>query len=154
VQVAASVQLTDLSTIRPGDEATLTPSELPGETLTGRVLSVGPSATGGGLQGVITVQAANLPARVPLGTQVYVTIDAAQRAAVAVPSIAVLDAQLAPMVLVVRDGRVVPTAVTIGTADAERTAILSGLSAGEEVAVSNMQSLGAGERVRVTQRLR
>lgn len=155
VQVTASVQLFDLPAVHVGDVATITPTELPGAELQGRVVAVGPGTTGGGLDGTVLIDAPNPgPGPVPLGTQVFVLIEAPQRAAVAVPSLAVLNSQLDPIIMVVRNGRAYPVAVTVGVSDSDRTAVVSGLSDGSYVAVSNMQQLRAGERVRVTRVLR
>ena len=151
VQVSTTVLLSDLRTIKVGAPATIAPDELPGVELRGSVTAVEPTASGGGLQGTVLVTANNLARDpVPLGTQVFVAIDAWQRADVTVPDIAVLDPQVDPMVFVVREGRVYPVAVTLGASDLTRTAILSNLSDGADVVVSNTENLSAGERVHVT----
>jgi len=151
IDVAAGIQLTDLPTIRPGDRVELAPSAMPGVQFTGRVLTVSPSATDGGLEGTVLVQASNPPADpVPLRTQVFVHVLAPQRAGVAVPPLAVSNLDLAPAVFLIKHGviRVVP--VTVGAADSSFVQILSGLHPGDEVAISNMQRLTEGSRVRIS----
>lgn len=152
VETSATVQLADLQAIKVGDAAMITPSELPGVTLRGSVVAVLPSATGGGLLGSVLVRAANdVSSPVPVGSQVYVSVDASRRSSVTLPNLAILDAQLNPTVLVIRGGRVYPAAVRLGVSDSERTAIISGVTAGERVAISDMQTLRTGEQVRVVQ---
>ncbi|HXW78685.1 MAG TPA: efflux RND transporter periplasmic adaptor subunit [Acidimicrobiales bacterium] len=150
VEVSAAMLLTDLQDVRVGDRAAVTPNEIPGVTMQGKVIAIEPVASGGGLQGTALIAATNRASQpVPIGTQVDVDINAAQMAAVTVPNAAVLDAELNPIVLVVRNGRVYPVPVVVGPSDLYRTAVVSGLSAGEEVAVSDTQQLSAGERVHV-----
>jgi membrane fusion protein, multidrug efflux system len=149
--VMASVQLADLPTIRPGDRVDVAPSALPGVHLRGTVLTVSPSATAGGLEGTIVVEARNLPGdAVPLGTEVFIHVYAPRQAAVAVPALAVSNEDLAPAVFIVRDHHILVRRVTLGAADGKMVQILAGLRAGEEVAISNMQDLTNGTEVRVT----
>jgi hypothetical protein len=152
VQVTANIELSDLSAVQVGDAATVSPSEVPGVTMYGKVAAIEPNATGGGLEGAVLVDVPNSPTDpVPLGTQVFVNISAPQRVAVAVPEVAVLNTQLNPIVMVVRHGRVYPVAVTVGAASPTWTAVLAGIPAGTEVAVSNTQELRAGQKVRVVE---
>ncbi|MGA3219098.1 MAG: efflux RND transporter periplasmic adaptor subunit [Acidimicrobiales bacterium] len=149
LQVTANIELSDLPAVQVGDAATVSPSEVPGVTLYGKVVAIEPNATGGGLEGEVLVDVPNsTTGPVPLGTQVFVNISAPQRVPVAVPEVAVLNTQLNPIVLVVRHGRVYPVAVTVGASDSTWTALVSGISDGTEVAVSNTQELRAGEKVR------
>lgn len=152
VQVTANIELSDLPDVQVGDAATVSPSEVPGVTLYGRVVAIEPNATGGGLEGAVLVDVPNSATEpLPLGTQVFVNISAPQHVPVAVPEVAVLNTQLNPIVLVVRHGRVYPVAVTVGASDSTWTALVSGISDGTEVAVSNTQELRSGEKVRVVQ---
>jgi membrane fusion protein (multidrug efflux system) len=152
VQVTAAIELSDLPAVKVGDAAMVSPSEVPGVTLYGKVVAIEPNATGGGLEGAVLVDVPNSSTDpVPLGTQVFVNIAAPQRVSVAVPEVAVLNTQLNPIVLVVRDGKVYPVAVTVGASDSTRTALISGISDGTEVAVSNTQELRDGEKIRVVQ---
>jgi hypothetical protein len=122
---------------------------LPGVHLHGTVAAVSASATGDGLEGTVVVAAPNLTAHpVPIGTQSIVNISAPLHAAVSVPTLAVLNVQIAPVVGVIRHNRIHFQPVEIGASDGKRTQILSGLHAGERVAVSNMQSLTDGDKVR------
>lgn len=151
VQVEAAVQLSDLAVVHPGERASVVPSEMPGLMLRGAVVATEPSATKSGLEGTVVLHVDNARSDpVPIGAQVFVTIFATEHAAVSVPDLAVLNRQLAPIVLVVRHGRVFPARVALGASDDNRTEILSGLRDGEQVVVSNMQSLRTGERVHVT----
>ena len=150
VDVSASLLLTDLQTVTPGNAADVVPTGLPGVHLQGTVLAVSAVSTTGGLDGSVVIQCQNTsPDPVPVGAQVFVHINATQSAAVTVPSVAVLNSDLTPAVFVLRDGRVYFQPVTLGATDANRDQILSGLSAGQEVVESNMQSLTDGQTVRV-----
>jgi RND family efflux transporter MFP subunit len=150
VDVSASLLLTDMRTIAPGDSADVAPSGLPGVHLHGTVLTISPVSTAGGLDGTVIIQAQNAsPSPVPIGTQVFVHVKASQAAAVSVPGVAVMNNDLQTGLFVVRNGRAHFQAVTVGASDADRVQILSGLRAGQRVAESNMQSLTDGEKVRV-----
>ncbi len=103
VVVNAGMQLSDLQSIAVGDAATITPSQLPDVHLHGTVVAVSAAATGDGLEGTVVVTAPNLPDHpVPIGTQSIVNVSAPQHAAVSVPTLAVLNVQIAPVVGVVR----------------------------------------------------
>jgi RND family efflux transporter MFP subunit len=150
VDVSASVLLTDTRTIAAGDSADVAPSGLPGVHLHGTVLTVSPISTAGGLDGTVVIQAQNSsPNAVPIGTQVFVHVKAVQSAAVSVPAVAVMNSDLQTGVFVLRNGRAHFQAVTVGASDADRVQIVSGLKVGQTVAVSNMQTLTDGEKVRV-----
>ena len=148
VVVNAGMQLSDLQSIAVGDAATITPSQLPDVHLHGTVVAVSAAATGDGLEGTVVVSAPNLADHpVPIGTQSIVNVSAPQHAAVSVPTLAVLNVQIAPVVGVVRHNRIYFQPVEIGASDGTRTQILSGLQAGQRVAVSNMQLLTDGDKV-------
>jgi RND family efflux transporter MFP subunit len=149
VIVDAGMQLTDLQTISVGDTAAITPSQLPDVHLHGTVVAVSAAATGDGLEGTVVVEAPNLTTHpVPIGTQSIVNVSTPLRAAVSVPTLAVLNVEIAPVVGVISNGRIHFQPVQIGASDGTRTEILSGLDAGQQVAVSNMQVLTDGDKVR------
>jgi RND family efflux transporter MFP subunit len=150
VDVSTGVQLGDLASIRAGDPATITPAAIPGTHLSGRVVTTSPTTTGGGLEGTVTVEARNGGRDpLPLGTQVFVSISAPARAAVALPLLAVINLQLDPAVFVVSHGRAELQTVSVGAAGAQNVQIVSGLRAGAEVAETNLQTLRNGSPVRV-----
>ena len=77
VQVTAGMQLSDLQSITAGDQATITPSQLPGVHLHGTVVAVSPAAANGGLEGTVVVSAPNLAGHpVPIGSQTLVGVGA------------------------------------------------------------------------------
>ncbi len=149
VDVSASLLLTDIQTVAPGQPADVAPTGLPGIHLKGTVLTVSAISSAGGLDGTVIIQAQNTLAPVPIGTQVFVHVLAAQSVPVAVPAIAVMNIDLEPSVFVLRHGRAYIQPVSIGASDATKVQITSGLHAGEAVVESNMQSLTNGERIRV-----
>jgi RND family efflux transporter MFP subunit len=150
VNVSASLLLSDISTIAPGDAADIAPTGLPGVHLHGKVLTVSAISSGGGLDGTVVIQAQNTtPDPVPIGAQAFVHVTAVHSAAVSVPAVAVMNSDLEPAVFVLRRGRVHFQPVTVGASDSSRDQIVSGLRAGEVVVESNMQSLNDGERVHV-----
>ncbi len=151
VVVDAGMQLSDLPSVSVGDSATITPSQLPGVHLQGTVVAISAEASGDGLEGTVVVAAPNIAVHpVPLGSQSIVNISAPLHAAVSVPTLAVLNVEIAPVVGVVQDGRIHFQPVQIGASDGNRTQILSGLKAGEVVAVTNMQQLTNGDKVTVS----
>jgi hypothetical protein len=148
VVVDAGMQLSDLPSVSVGDSATITPSQLPGVHLRGTVVAISAEASGDGLEGTVVVAAPNTPVHpVPLGSQSIVNISAPLHAAVSVPTLAVLNVEIAPVVGVVQNDRIHFQSVQIGASDGNRTQILSGLRAGEVVAVTNMQQLTNGDKV-------
>jgi RND family efflux transporter MFP subunit len=150
VNVSAGLQLSDLQSVAVGDSAVLTPTELPGVHLDGKVIAVSSSAANGGLEGTAVISATNGgPDPVPVGTQVFVTISAPVHAAVSVPTVAVLNAQLNPTVAVVDGNHVEFRNVQVGATDANRTQIVSGLRPGQRVAMTNLQALSNGDQVTV-----
>ena len=151
VVVSSGVQLSDLQSISTGDSAVITPTQLPGVHLYGKVIAVSALAPNGGLQGTVVVSAANLPGHpVPIGTQTFVSILSPVHAAVSVPSVAVLNAELNPVVATVHDNKVTFQSVQVGASNGTRTQILSGLRSGQRVAISNLQDLTNGSQVRVS----
>ena len=149
VDVSASLLLTDIQTIAPGQAADVAPTGLPGIHLQGTVLTVSAISSAGGLDGTVIIQAQNTLAPVPIGSQVFVHVMATQPAAVTVPAVAVMNSDLEPAVFVLRNGHAYIQPVSVGISDATRVQITSGLKAGDEVVESNMQSLTNGERIRI-----
>ena len=148
VVVDAGMQLSDLPSVNVGDSATITPSQLPGVHLQGTVVAISAEASGDGLEGTVVVAAPNIAVHpVPLGSQSIVNISAPLHAAVSVPTLAVLNVEIAPVVGVVQHDRIHFQPVQIGASDGNRTQILSGLRVGEVVAVTNMQQLTDGDKV-------
>ncbi len=148
VVVDAGMQLSDLPSVAVGDSATITPSQLPDVHLHGTVVAISAEASGDGLEGTVVVAAPNTPGQpVPIGSQSIVNIAAPVHAAVSVPTLAVLNVEIAPVVGVVQNDRIHFQPVQIGASDGNRTQILSGLSNGEVVAVTNMQQLTNGAKV-------
>jgi len=148
VVVDAGMQLSDLPSVSVGDSATITPSQLPGVHLKGTVVAISAEASGDGLEGTVVVAAPNIAVHpIPLGSQSIVNISAPLHAAVSVPTLAVLNVEIAPVVGVVHNGRIHFQPVQIGASDGNRTQIVSGLKVGEVVAVTNMQELTNGAKV-------
>jgi RND family efflux transporter MFP subunit len=148
VNVSSGMQLSDLHSITAGDAVTITPSQLPGVHLHGTVLAISAAAADGGLEGTVVVTAANPGSHpVPIGTQAFINVSAPLHAAVSVPTISVLNVEVAPVVGVISHKRIHFHPVVIGASDGNRTQILSGLRAGEQVAISNLQVLTDGDKV-------
>jgi RND family efflux transporter MFP subunit len=153
VIVSSGMQLSDMTSISPGDSATITPSQLAGVHLHGTVEAVSAVAADGGLEGTIVVTAANPGSHpVPIGTQAFINVSAPLHAAVSVPSIAILNVEVAPVVAVISHGdRIHFQPVVVGASDGTRTQILSGLKAGEQIGISNLQVLDNGDKVKPSQ---
>jgi multidrug efflux system membrane fusion protein len=71
-------------------------------------------------------------------------------ATVSVPSVAVLNAELNPVVATVKDNKVTFQPVQVGASNGTRTQILSGLRRGQRVAITNLQDLSNGSQVSVS----
>jgi membrane fusion protein, multidrug efflux system len=148
VDVSTGMQLTDLRSISPGDPVTVTPTELPGVHLYGKVLAISASAANGGLEGTVVVVVTNTTNPVPVGTQAFVTITAPVHATISVPTAAVENIELNPAVAVIRNNKVYFQPVQVGASDTNNTQIVSGLKPGQKVAITNLQLLSDGDQVK------
>jgi len=156
IWVTAEVDAEDVAAVAAGQQVTITLDAYPGRKATGEVTRVArvaePKEVGRVRAKVvrarIDLRSSNLPLRP--GMEVNITgSQPAGAATVLVPNDAILRVGERDSVYVVRGGVARLRAVTIGQSNFEDTQVLSGLTAGETVAVSQLDKLTDGARVKV-----
>lgn len=154
--VAAEVDQEDVAAVATGQEVQITLDAYPGRHATGAVTNVSPVAVP---KDVGLVRAKVVRARInvvhspiPLRSGMEVNIDGRLKAlddVLLVSNDAVLRVGDKDIVYVIRNRVVHRREVRTGMSNFDYTTIRSGLSAGENVAVSNLDALSDGRRVRV-----
>jgi HlyD family secretion protein len=142
--------------LKVGDAATVTPTDLAGESMTGQVTLVSRSADPASRSVEVWVTLANGAGRLRANGAAQVTVAAdSKRDAVVVPAAAVtLDASNADegTVMVVDDASVAhETKVTVGIRAGDKMEITSGLQGGETVVVEGNYALPDGTKVEVSE---
>lgn len=157
LQLAASVEAQWLRELRVGRRVTLTLAQQDGDTITGRIARINPTADPATRQVRIYVDVPNGNRRLVGG--LFVSGRAVVSEAhdvVTVPRVAVRYEGLerAPVVYVIANDLVARRPVTVGLEDPDRglTQILSGVSDGETVVVGPVDGLADGTRVTVAGR--
>jgi len=155
IWVTAEIDEEDVAAVAVGQRVTVTLDAFPGRAATGVVARVGQVAQS---REVGRVRAKVVPARITLvrstlplrpGMEVNVTGSLPTgRTTLLVPNDAIFRSGDQDRVYVIADQRAHVRTVTIGQSNFEQTQILSGLRAGEVVAVSNLDRLADGARVR------
>jgi len=156
IWVTAEVDAEDVAAVAAGQMVTITLDAYPGKKAVGKVTRVAriaePKEVGRVRAKVVRVRIDIRSSTVPLrpGTEVNVTGTLpAGTATVLAPNDAILRVGEQDSVYVVIGGVVRLRAVTIGQSNFEETQVLSDLAAGEVVAVSNLDRLSDGARVKV-----
>lgn len=156
VIVKAPFSDTVASQLKVGDAATVLPTDLPGEQMTGQVTLISRAADPASRTVEVWVTLGNGAGRLRVNGAAQVTVAAnAKQDAVVVPASAVtLEASNADegTVMVVDDASVAhETKVTVGIRTADEMEITSGLEGGETVVVEGNYSLPDGSKVEVTE---
>jgi RND family efflux transporter MFP subunit len=146
LEVVASVAETDRPKLKAGQAASLTITAL-GQTVTGHVVSISPTASTGGQSSVVsypvTVVLDQTPTGSAIGMTADVTITINQAAGVvAVPTAAVTTtaAGASTVRVVAADGSTEVRSVEIGLVSRTFTEIKSGITAGETVVIGTASS--------------
>jgi multidrug efflux pump subunit AcrA (membrane-fusion protein) len=139
--------------LKLGDAATVTPTDVPGESMTGQVTLISRSVDPANRTVEVWVTLENGAGRLRVNGAAQVTVSAnAKQSAVVVPASAVtLDATNADegTVMVVDDSSVAhETKVTVGIRTADKMEITSGLEGGETVVIEGNYSLPDGTKVK------
>jgi multidrug efflux pump subunit AcrA (membrane-fusion protein) len=151
LDVSFGLPLTDMQFVRTSERAVVTFPGLPNVSRTGSVVAIDPRASNGGVDGTVIVTFPNSADElIPIGAETDVSVLEPVHGSLVIPSLAVIDSELAPEVFVIKDGRASLQQITIGPSNNDVTQVISGLQPGEQVAVSNMQALRPGERVRAS----
>jgi multidrug efflux pump subunit AcrA (membrane-fusion protein) len=140
--------------LKLGDAATVTPTDVPGESMTGQVTLISRSVDPANRTVEVWVTLENGAGRLRVNGAAQVTVSAnAKQGAVVVPASAVtLDATNADegTVMVVDDSSVAhETKVTVGIRTADKMEITSGLEGGETVVIEGNYALPDGTKVEV-----
>ena len=156
VIVKAPFSDTVAAQLKVGDAATVAPTDLPGESMTGQVTLVSRSVDPTSRAVEVWVTLANGAGRLRANGAAQVTVAAnSKRDAVVVPAPAVtLDASNADegTVMVVDDSSVAhETKVTVGIRNGDKVEITSGLQGGEAVVVEGNYALPDGSKVEVSE---
>lgn len=123
--------------IRVGQNASATMTAFPGETFSGRVVAILPTAQTDSRTLTVRIELTNRSGRLRPGMFASVTLGGDPKPALLVPSEAVIRTGTRTLVMLAsQDGRYHPAEVRTGREAGGQTEILQGLSAGEQVVVS------------------
>lgn len=123
--------------VRVGQNATATMTEFPGETFSGQVVAILPTAQADSRTLTVRIELTNRSGRLRPGMFASVTLGGDPKPALLVPSEAVIRTGTRTLVMLAsQDGRYHPAEVRTGREAGGQTEILQGLSAGEQVVVS------------------
>ncbi len=137
VWLNAAVPEVQAGMIKIGQSANATLSAFPGETFTGRVVAILPTAQADSRTLTIRIELANRGGRLKPGMFASVSLGGDQRQALLVPSEAVIRTGARILVmLALADGRYRPAEVRVGTEGGGKTEIIAGLAPGEKVVAS------------------
>ena len=137
VWLNAAVPEAQAGQVRVGLRATATLAGFPGETFGGRVIAVLPAAEAESRTLTARIELANRGGRLRPGMFASVAIGGGDRAALLVPSEAVIRTGTRTIVMLARkDGRYQPAEVRTGREGGRQTEIVAGLAAGEKVVAS------------------
>jgi Cu(I)/Ag(I) efflux system membrane fusion protein len=137
VWLNAAVPEAQAGRVRVGQRATAKLTAFPGETFTGRVIAILPTATVDSRTLTVRVELANRGGRLRPGMFAVVELGGDAKPALLVPSEAVIRTGARSIVMLERgDGRYHPAEVVAGREGSGKTEILRGLSSGEKVVAS------------------
>ena len=154
IQLEASEPSEALTAIKVGAQVSFEVRGYPGQTFTGRIERVSPTADPTTRQVPIWVTVDNRSGRLVSGLFADGRVTQASRKGLIVPSNVVSDLERQPTVLRIRGGKVEKIAVRIGLTDAqnERVEIVQGLSEGDVLLTGVAQGATPGTQVRVIDR--
>jgi Cu(I)/Ag(I) efflux system membrane fusion protein len=137
VWLNAAVPEAQAAQVRVGEAAQVSLAAYPGETFRGRVTAILPEAEAASRTLTARIELANRGGRLRPGMFATVSFGGLERAAVLVPSEAVIRTGRRALVMVARDGgRYEPAEVRVGREAGAKTEILAGLAPGEKVVAS------------------
>jgi len=154
IQLEASVPSESLSMVKVGADVTFEVRGYPGQTFSGKVDRISPTADPTTRQVPIWVTVDNRSGRLVAGLFADGRVTQASRKGLVVPTNLVSDIDASPSVLRIRDGKVERVSVTLGLVDVqnERAEIASGLSEGDVLLTGVAQGVSPGTPVRVVNR--
>ncbi|MHB0937444.1 MAG: efflux RND transporter periplasmic adaptor subunit [Armatimonadota bacterium] len=156
IWITAEVDAEDVAAVAPGQTVEITLDAYPGRRAIGRVARVArvaePKEVGRVRAKVVRTRIEVVSSDLPLRPGMEVTVTGSLptgSATVLAPNDAILRVGERDHVYVIRNGVARLRPVVIGQSNFEETQILSGLAAGEMVAISNLDGLSDGTRVKV-----
>ena len=152
LRLEAQVPVDQLAALKVGTPVLFTVSGYEGRQFRGTVARISPAVDPTTRQVPIVVRLPNNGGSLVSGLFIEGRVATKSRAGVTVPTLALDQRGLRPVVYRIKGGRVEKVEVTLGFEDAvaERTEVLTGLSAGDTLVVGSAQGLPAGTPVRVT----
>jgi Cu(I)/Ag(I) efflux system membrane fusion protein len=137
VWLNAAVPEAQAGAVRIGQSATATLTAFPGETFGGRIIAILPTAQADSRTLTVRIELANRGGRLRPGMFASVALGGDARAALLVPSEAVIRTGTRTIVMLAKgDGRYHPAEVRAGREGGGQTEILEGLAIGEKVVAS------------------
>jgi Cu(I)/Ag(I) efflux system membrane fusion protein len=137
VWLNAAVPEAQAVAVRIGQSATATLTAFPGETFGGRIVAILPTAQAESRTLTVRIELANRGGRLRPGMFASVVLGGDARAALLVPSEAVIRTGTRTIVMLAKgDGRYHPAEVRAGREGGGKTEILEGLAVGEKVVAS------------------
>ncbi|MFO1255407.1 MAG: efflux RND transporter periplasmic adaptor subunit [Sphingomonadaceae bacterium] len=137
VWLNAAVPEAQASSVRIGQSASATLAAFPGETFTGRVIAILPTAQADSRTLTVRIELVNRGGRLRPGMFASVSFGGSQGQALLVPSEAVIRTGVRTLViLALSDGRYRPAEVRTGREGGGKTEIVAGLAPGERIVAS------------------
>ncbi len=137
VWLIASLPQSDAGLARPGARVVATLPAYPGESFSGRIESVLPSANAATRSIEVRIALANPQGRLRPGMTAEARLEGRAESALVIPAEAVIRTGTRSIVIVVQDdGSYAPVEVALGRAQGDAIAITSGLSEGQRVVAS------------------
>jgi len=152
LRLEAQVPVDQLAALKVGAPVLFTVSGYEGRQFRGTVARISPAVDPATRQVPIVVRLPNNGGALVSGLFIEGRVATKSRAGVTVPTSAVDQRGLRPVVYRIKNGRLEKVEVTLGFEDAvaERTEVLTGLSAGDTLVVGSAQGLPAGTPVKVS----
>ena len=137
VWLNAAVPEAQSGTVRIGQAATASLTAFPGESFTGRVIAILPTAQADSRTLTVRIELANRAGRLRPGMFANVALGGDARAALVIPSEAVIRTGTRTLVMLATgDGRYNPAEIRAGREGGGQTEVLQGLAVGEKVVAS------------------
>jgi RND family efflux transporter MFP subunit len=152
LRLEAQVPVDQLAALKLGTPVLFTVSGYPGREFRGTVTRMSPAVDPATRQVPIVVRLPNTEGRLVSGLFIEGRVATKSQAGVSVPTNAVDQRGLRPVVYRIKGGRLEKVEVTLGFEDAvaERIEIVTGLAAGDTLVLGTAQGIPAGTAVRVT----
>jgi RND family efflux transporter MFP subunit len=152
LRLEAQVPVDQLAALKLGTPVLFTVSGYAGREFRGTVARISPAVDPATRQVPIVVRLPNNGGSLVSGLFIEGRVATKSRAGVTVPTNAIDQRGLRPLVYRIKGGRLEKVEVTLGFEDAvaERTEILTGLVAGDTLVLGTAQGIPAGTAVRVT----